>query len=111
MNNEKQQSYIIPEEIWWIYIYLLPKFLTKEGLIISTILEYGGLIKNKADLKIKLSQNNINMSYPTFHRFFDNLLLNEFLTKEIINKEVFYVINKKYIEDARQYKERIFNKI
>ena len=108
MTNENQKSHINPEEIWWIYIYLTPKFLTKEGHIISTILEYGGSIKNKKDLQQKLKQNNINITYQTLHTLFKNLLLKEFLVKEIINKKGVFVINKKFIEEAKQYKERIF---
>ncbi|MEK6884134.1 MAG: hypothetical protein AABY22_31180 [Nanoarchaeota archaeon] len=111
MTNENQQSYINPEEIWWVFIYLTPKFLTKEGHIISTILEYGGMIKNKKDLQNKLKKNNINITYQTLHTLFKNLLLKEILVKEIIDKQSFFVINKKYIEEAKQYKERIFTQI
>ena len=111
MINDNQEFYINPEEIWWIYIYLTPKFLTKEGHIISTILEYGGLIKNKKDLQRRLKENNINFTYQTLHTLFKNLLLKEFLVKEIINNKSFFVINKKYIEEAKQYKERIFRQI
>ena len=111
MNNGIKQSYIPVEEVWWIYNYLVTQFLTNEGKIVSTILEYGGIIKNKKDLHEKLKKNNVIISYPTLHSSIKNLLLKEILTKEIINKQPFLIINKKIIEEAKNYKERILMKI
>ena len=111
MNNENNEFIIPLEEIWWIYVYLIPQFLTNEGQIVSTILEYGGLIKDKRDLQNKLKQNKINISYQTISTSIKNLLEKEILKKEVNNKQTILVVNKIYIEKARQYKERILTKI
>lgn len=95
------------EDIWWVYIYLVPNFLTTEGKIISSILEYGGIIINKRKLYEKLKENKINITYPTFHETIKRLTLKGFLIKEIINKKGFLTINKKCVEEAKLFKERI----
>lgn len=111
MNNENKDLYINPEEIWWIYVYLIPKFLTKEGQIMSVLLEYGGVIEKKKDLYNKLKQNNITLTYQTFNTLFKTLLLKEYLIVEIKNKKKQYVINSKYIQETKEYKERILSQI
>ena len=111
MTDENKKYPINIEDVWWIYIYLVPNFLTNDGKIISTILEYGGIINSKKELYKKVKENSIDISYPTFVESIKRLMINNFLIRTIINKKVYLVINNVHLEKTKEYKERILTKL